>query len=450
MEQIKQNKMGVAPILPLIFKMSLPAMFSMLIQSLYNVVDSIFVAQIGEKALTAVTLAFPLQLMIVAVGVGTAIGLNSLISRRLGEKRQEDANLTATHGVYLGLISGIVFAFIGLFGVNAFLAYFSKDPYIMKNGASYLHIALFCSFAVFLQMNFEKILQATGNMIYPMIIQLIGAITNIVLDPIMIFGLFGFPKMGVTGAALATVTGQIFAMLFSLYVVFTKEHEVHINTKKYRWTLAIVKEIYTVGLPSIIMQSIASFLITVLNSILIVFSDSAVSVLGVYFRLQSFIFMPVFGLMQGIMPILGYNFGAKNKERMLATLRYGMIIAVSIMAVGTLLFWVAPQTLLGMFNASEEMLTIGIPALRIISVSFVFAAIGIVLSSFFQAMGIGKYSLYISFLRQLVVVLPLAYIFSKLFTVREVWMAFPIAEIIAFCMSILLFKRVYEVRIKIL
>ncbi|NVP24249.1 MATE family efflux transporter [Treponema phagedenis] len=448
MEQVKENKMGIAPVLPLIVKMSLLAMFSMLIQSLYNVVDSIFVARYNSKALTAVSLAFPIQIFVLALSVGTAIGLNSLISRRLGEKRQEEANLAATHGVYLGLINSAIFALIGIFGVRHFIASFTDDPYISENATVYLQIVCICSFAVFLQINFEKILQATGNMIYPMLFQLTGAITNIILDPIMIFGLLGCPEMGVAGAALATVIGQFFALVFASYILWKKDHEVHISMKKYKWSFAVAKEIYTVGFPAIIMQSIASLLITMLNGILIALSEAAVAVLGVYFKLQSFVYMPVFGLMQGIMPIFGYNFGAKKRQRMMTTLRYGLIIAVIITAIGMLLFWVMPQQLLSMFSATEEMLKIGVPALRIISLSFMLAAIGITLSSLFQAIGIGRYSLYISIMRQLVIILPLAYIFSKLFSIDVVWAAFPIAELAAAFMSIVMFKKVYNKMIR--
>lgn len=450
MAQIKENKMGVAPMLPLIFSMSLPAMFSMLIQSLYNVVDSIFVSKLSEKSLTSITLAFPIQILIISIAVGTAIGLNSYISRKLGEHNQEDANRAATHGIYLAIISSIVFIFIGLFAVKPFVSTFTSDSEIFYQAVSYLQIITICSVFVFLQINFEKTLQGTGNMLYPMLFQLSGAITNIILDPILIFGLFGAPRLGVTGAAIATVIGQAFAFLFSFYIIYTKEHDVHINIKKYSFNWNTVKEIYIVGFPSMMMQSIAAILIGGLNAILISFSSAAVSILGIYFRLQSFVFMPVFGLTQGLMPIMGYNYGARNKERMLNALKYGIYIALIIMTIGMIIFLMIPQILLSFFHASDEMLSIGIPALRTISISFPIAAIGILLSSFFQALGIGKYSLYVSFMRQLLIILPLAYILSKISTLNAVWSAFWIAELVATLNSIFLFKKLYENRIKYL
>lgn len=445
-----ENKMGYAPILPLIFKMSLPAMFSMLIQSLYNVVDSVFVSQLGEKALTAVTLAFPIQMLMIAVGVGTGIGLNSLISRRLGEKRLEEANKAATHALYLGALNFTFFAMIGLFLVKPFIGTFTTDEYISLNAGNYLQIVTIFSLGIFFQINLEKTLQATGNMIYPMLFQLTGAVTNIILDPIMIFGLFGFPAMGVKGAAVATVTGQTIALCFSSYIVFMKKHEVHISPSSYPFDKQTAKQIYTVGFPAIIMQSIVALLITGLNSILITFSEAAVSIMGVYFRLQSFVFMPVFGLTQGLMPILGYNYGAKNRERLLHALKYGLLIALGIMLTGTFLFFLFPHRLLNLFHASDEMIRIGIPALRIISLHFVLAGIDIILSALFQAVGIGKYSLYISVMRQMVVILPLAYVFSKWFTLNYVWFSFPIAEFISFLLSLYFFKKIYDSKIKYL
>lgn len=452
MQNVKgaENKMGVAPILPLIFKMSLPAMFSMLIQSLYNIVDSIFVSQLGEKALTSVTLAFPIQMLMIAVGVGTGIGLNSLISRRLGEKRFEDANKAATHALYLGTLNFVLFAIIGLVFVKPFIGAFTTDEFISRHAADYLQIVTVCSLGIFFQINLEKTLQATGNMIYPMLFQLTGALTNIILDPIMIFGLFGFPAMGVKGAAIATVTGQTVALFFSSYIVFAKKHEVHISPNTYRFDKQTAKQIYIVGLPAIVMQSIVALLITGLNSILITFSEAAVSIMGVYFRLQSFVFMPVFGLTQGLMPILGYNYGAKNKDRLLHTLKYGILISLGIMLTGTFVFFFFPHILLSLFHASEEMIRIGIPALRIISLHFILAGIDIILSALFQAVGIGKYSLYISVMRQMVVILPLAYLFSKFFTLNHVWFSFPIAELISFLLSLYFFKRIYDSRIRYL
>lgn len=447
MESVQENKMGSMPVLKLIFSMSIPAMFSMLIQSLYNVVDSIFVAQIGEEALTAVSLAFPVQMLLIAVGVGTGVGINSLVSRRLGEKRQEEANHAATHGILLAVASWALFALFGIFFTELFFHHFTENPTVSQMGIIYTKIVTICSFGVFIEVNIEKTLQGTGNMIYPMIFQLIGAVTNIILDPIMIFGLLGFPAMGVAGAALATVLGQIFAMLFSIYIAFAKSHQVHISLKNFKLRMRTIKDIYSVGFPAIIMQAIGSVLIVGLNKILIGFSEAAVAVLGVYYKLQSFIFMPVFGLTQGVMPIMGYNYGAKNKKRLMQTLKYGCMIAACIMLLGTVLFLLFPKELLMMFNASPAMLEAGIPALRIICTCFVPAAFGILFSTLFQAVGMGGKSLLISVLRQLVVILPCAYLFSRI-GLNYTWLAFPTAEIVSFLASLLIFALLYHKHLK--
>lgn len=440
----KENKMGSAPMLKLILSMALPAMFSMLVQSLYNIVDSIFVAQLGQKAFTAVTLAFPMQMMIVSVGVGTAVGINSLVSRRLGEGKVDQASSAATHGVFLAIITGIVFALAGIFLTKPFISAFTNDPEVIKMGCQYLYIVMILSFGVFLQINIEKTLQATGNMIYPMLFQLSGAITNIILDPILIFGLFGFPKLGIAGAAIATVIGQMVAMVFSMIIVHTKSHDVHIKLKGFKFHGETVKDIYAVGVPAIIMQSLGSVMTTAINGILTGFSASAVNVFGAYFKLQSFVFMPVFGLTQGIMPIMGFNYGARNRKRLVDTLKYGIIIAVIIMVLGTILFLAIPEKLLLIFNADAEMLRIGTIALRLISLCFIPAAIGIVTSTMFQAIGIGTKSLLISILRQMVILLPIAFIMSKI-SIDFVWLAFPIAEysalVIAMVLLVLVFKK---------
>ena len=449
MGEIRENKMGSAPMLKLILSMSLPAMFSMLVQSLYNIVDSAFVAQLGEEALTAVSLAFPIQMLIVSIGVGTGIGINSLVSRRLGEKKQEEANSAATHGIVLGLFSSIIVAILGILFTRRFFEGFTENKAIIDMGYSYIIVITTMSFGSFIQINVEKTLQATGNMIYPMIFQLTGAITNIILDPIMIFGLFGFPKLGISGAAIATVIGQIVAMLLSLYVVFKKSHAVHITFKGFRLNLKTIKNIYAVGFPSMVMQSIGSVLIVCLNSILIAFSDAAVSVLGIYYKLQSFVFMPVFGLTQGIMPILGYNYGAKNKHRLISALKIGSVIAVIIMFLGTILFMSIPDKLLMIFNATSDMQEIGVKALRTISLCFVPAALGIVFSTLFQAVGHGHKSLFISALRQLVVILPVAYVLSKV-GLNYIWYSFPIAEVFALIVSITIFTFLYKNTIKTL
>lgn len=438
-----QNKMGTVPVGKLLISMSLPAMFSMLIQALYNVVDSIYVAQIGENALTAVSLAFPIQNFLIAVSVGTCIGLNSLISRRLGERRDREASLAATHGVLIALAEWLCFCIFGLFFCRIFFESFTNDPIVVQMGIDYTSIVTIFSFGCFVEITLEKTLQATGNMVYPMLFQLTGAISNIILDPIFIFGWFGLPAMGVKGAAIATVAGQILSMFFAIYIIIKKEHAVQVHFKGFRFSGQIVRDIFAVGFPSIIMQSIGSVMIMVLNNILIVFSQAAVAVLGVYFKLQSFVFMPVFGLGHGAMPIMGYNFGARNKKRLTHTLKLSLMISLGIMLVGLLLFQFGAKYLLLLFNASDEMMQIGISALRIISLCFPAAALGIAFSNFFQAIGEGKNSLLISVLRQLVILLPCAWLISKFGTLNQVWLAFPIAEIFSLIVSILLLRLTY-------
>ncbi|HIS68282.1 MAG TPA: MATE family efflux transporter [Candidatus Gallacutalibacter stercoravium] len=449
MENVQSNKMGTAPMFRLIISMSLPAMFSMLVQALYNVVDSYFVAQISEDALTAVSLVFPIQTLLIAVAAGTGIGINSLVSRRLGEQRQEAADSAASHGVVLALVSWVLFVLVGLFVTEPFFMLFTSDAGIAGMGADYMRIVCIASFGVFVEINLEKTLQATGNMIYPMVFQLVGAITNMILDPAFIFGFWFIPAMGVAGAAIATVIGQIFSMLVAIYVIAKKDHDVHISLRGFRVNWTTVKDIYAVGFPSIIMQSIGSVLVMGLNGILVTFSSTAVAVLGVYYKLQSFVFMPVFGLTHGVMPIMGYNFGARNKQRLLSALKIGCVVALVIMAFGTVLFWCAPDWLLSIFNASADMLSIGIPALRIISLCFIPAALGILFSTIFQAVGKGMYSLVISILRQLVVILPVAYFLAKL-GLGYVWYAFPIAELVSFIASLVLYYVLYQKQIRTL
>ncbi len=446
--QTHENKMGHAPVLKLIVSMSLPAMFSMMVQALYNIVDSYFVSQVSENALTAVSLAFPIQMLMISVAIGTSIGINSFISRKLGEKRQDLADSAASHGVLLGVASWLLFALIGLFGSRLFFQSFTDIKEIVEMGTYYIGICCVASFGVFIEVNLEKILQATGNMIYPMMFQLVGAITNMILDPIFIFGWLGLPAMGVVGAAVATVIGQIVAMIFAVCIIKFKDHAVAIRFKGFKLDWGIVKSIYAVGFPSIIMQSIGSVMNIAMNAILISFTETAVAVFGIYFKLQSFIFMPVFGLTHGVMPIMGYNFGARNKERLISALKIGSAIALVIMLVGTVVFWTVPDLLLSIFNASKNMLEIGIPALRLISICFVPAALGIMFSTLFQAVGKGVYSLIISVLRQLVVLVPAAFLLAQTMQVQNVWFAFPIAETFSLLASFFLFARLYRKTIR--
>lgn len=447
MEQRAENKMGVMPVGRLLVSMSLPIMLSMLIQALYNVVDSIFVAQVSEKALTAVSLAFPVQNLLIAVAIGTSVGVNSLLSRRLGEKRYDAANKAAANGLILALISWAVFAILGITCSRVFFRMFTTDPELVNMGTSYTRICLVFSLGIFIDVTCERIMQATGDTVRPMIVQMSGAITNIILDPIFIFGLLGLPAMGVTGAAIATVIGQFVSM--TLAVIFVRKNkEVKVKLRACRLDKQTVKDIYAVGVPAIIMQSIGTVMTVGLNKILIAFSTTATAVFGVYFKLQSFIFMPIFGLNSGMIPILGYNYGARKPERMVKTLKVGMAISVSIMAIGTLIFQFFPETLLKMFNASDEMLTIGTVALPIISLCFISAGISIVLGATFQATGDGYLSMITSITRQIVFILPSAWVLGKIVGLHGVWYSFVIAEVISLIMTIFFFRWEYNKKVK--
>ena len=423
MEKAKQteNKMGIMPVPKLLITMSLPMVISMLVQALYNVVDSVFVAQINEAALTAVSLAFPVQNLMIAISAGTGVGINALLSRNLGERRFEEANAVARNGIFLGMLSYIIMALIGLFGSHLFFTIQTDDPQIIRYGTQYMLIITVASVGIFMQITFERLMQSTGKTIYNMITQGTGAVINIVLDPILIFGLFGLPRMEVAGAALATIIGQLVAVCMSLYFNCKKNTELNLNMKGFRPNKTIIANIYKVGVPSIIMQSIGSVMVFGMNKILMIFSSTATAVFGVYFKLQSFIFMPVFGLNNGMIPIVAYNYGAKDKKRIMKTIDLSVIIAVGIMIIGLAIFQLFPAQLLRLFDASEHMLEIGVPALRIISLSFIFAGYCIIVGSVFQALGNGVYSLIVSVARQLFVILPVAYVFAELFGLHMVW-----------------------------
>lgn len=445
-----ENKMGVMPVNRLLFSMSLPMILSMLVQALYNIVDSIFVAQIGETALAAVSLAFPVQNLIIAVSVGTGVGVNALLSRSLGEKNQETANLAAVNGIFVFFLSYLLFAVFGFFFARMYFTVQTSNPEIIEQGTIYLSVCSIFSFGIFLEIALERIMQSTGRTIYNMITQGLGAIINIILDPILIFGLFGFPRMGILGAAVATVIGQIIAMLLLLYFNIRKNSDVNLNMRRFRPDTAIIAEIYRVGLPSIIMQSISSVMTFGVNKILLLFSETAVSVFGIYFKLQSFIFMPVFGLNNAMVPIVAYNYGAARKDRIMKTIRSSVTAAVAIMLAGLAIFQIFPEQLLYLFDASEHMMGIGVPALRIISLSFLFAGYCIVIASVFQALGNGVYSLITSAARQLVCILPAAWLFASVFGLHAVWYAFPLAEIISVVLTTILFRRIYQKKIQLL
>lgn len=446
----KENKMGTQPIPKLLITMSLPMMLSMLTLALYNIVDSIFVAQISQNALTGVSLSFPFQMLIVGIGVGTGVGTNSLIARKLGEKQNEYANRAGANGMFLAVVSSLVLSVVFLLLSRTLMSLFSDDSDIIEQATIYLRICGGLCMASVVATVCEKILQATGNMLHPMLIQLAGAITNIVFDPIFIFGYFGVKPMGIAGAAYATVLGQVVSMLIGIYFLFfyKKNDILHIRFRRFKPDSKIIFGIYEVGIASILMQSVMSFTTLVLNSILISFSSIAVNVLGVYFKVQSFIFMPVFGLTSGALPILAYNYGAKNKYRFIKTLKTTLFYAFAIMMLGFIFMQAFPTQLLGLFNADEEMLQIGIKAFRTISFSFPLAAITIVFITTFNSIGRGVFSLIITLMRQVVVILPVAYFFSKLFGLSYIWLAYPIAEAVGFTTASVFMLISYKTYVK--
>lgn len=446
--QPEQNKMGTMPINPLLISMSLPMIISMLVQAMYNIVDSVFVARLGEEALAAVSIAFPLQNLMIAVSSGTCVGVNALLSRSLGEKNHKNAQEAAINGIFLAIIGAIVFALFGIFGSRFYFTSQTDDALIIEYGVQYLQVCTIFSFGIFLEIVFERIIQSTGRTIYNMFSQGVGAITNIILDPIMIFGMCGCPALGIRGAALATVLGQIFAMLLSMFFNIKYNTDVSISMKGFRPNKNIIKQIYDVGLPSIIMQSITSITTYGMNQILMGFSATAVTVYGVYFKLQSFIFMPVFGLNNGMVPIIAYNYGARNRKRIMDTAKSSIMIAVGIMLFGLFIFQTFTPQLLLLFDASEHMLEIGVPALRMISLSFLFAGYCIIVGSIFQALGNGVYSLIVSIARQLICILPIAYFLAKIGGIHMLWYAFPISEIMSLVLSTILFIRIYQKKIK--
>ena len=448
MEQPKENKMGTMPVNKLLVTMSLPMVISMIVQALYNIVDSIFVSRLSEDALTAVSMAFPMQNLMISVAVGTGVGINAMLSRALGEKKFEAANKTAENGIFIEVLGYVLFLLIGIFVTKPFFLAQAGAGDIANMGIEYTRICLLMSFGIFMQIGFERILQSTGRTIFTMITQSTGAIINSILDPILIFGLFGMPKMGVAGAAIATVTGQICAAILAITFNLTKNPDVHISFKGFKPQIIFVKNILSVGIPSIIMSSVGSAMTFGMNKILITFSSTAVAVFGVYFKLNSFVFMPVFGLNNGMVPIVSYNYGAQNKKRLTKTIKLAIMYAVCIMFIGIMLFQFIPDVLLRLFDASDHMLEIGIPALRVISLSFAFAGICIVISSSLQALGHGFLSMMISITRQLIILLPSAYILAKFGGIHAVWWSFNIAEIASLTLSLLFFKHMYNKIIK--
>ena len=441
MDTANENKMGIMPVGKLLITMSLPMMISMVVQALYNIVDSVFVSRVSEDALTAVSMAFPLQALCIALGAGMGVGVNALLSKSLGAKDNDMVNKSALNGLFMTFVSYLVLLVIGIFAVKPFYMIQTDSADIIQYGTDYLSVICCFSFGMFFQFTFERLLQSTGRTFQTMIAQTVGAVTNIILDPIFIFGYFGVPAFGVKGAAIATVIGQIIAAVLALIMNIKVNTDIDFSLKGFKPDIKIIGMIYKVGLPSIIMQSIGSVMVFCLNKILIVFSSTAVAVFGVYFKLQSFVFMPVFGLNNGLIPIMAYNYGAKKKDRMIKTIKCGLLIAFSIMSVGMVVFELFPDAILALFEASENMLAMGKVALRTIAIHFPIAAICIVLGSAFQALGNAVYSMFVSIARQLVVLIPVAYALSKLGNVNYVWWCFPIAEIMSLTITVIFFIK---------
>ena len=445
---IKENKMGVMPIKKLLINMSLPVMISMLVEALYNVVDSIFVAQISENALTAVSLAFPIQNLMIAIAVGTGVGINAFLSKALGEKNFKRVNNVANNGVLLGFFGYILFLIFGIFFSKLYYTSQIDDAQIVEYGVPYLSIVCIGAFGVFTQIIFERLLQSTGKTFYTMIAQGTGAVINIILDPILIFGYLGMPKMGTMGAAVATVISQIAAAILVVIFHFKINKEVSLGIKGFSPNLGVIRDIYSVGIPSIAMMAVISVVTYGMNNILSKFSFTAIAVFGVYFRLQSFVFMPVFGLNNGMVPIIAFNYGAKDKGRLAEAIKLSIVYASFIMIFGLVLIQILPQGILALFNASEDMLKMGVPALRIISLSYIFAGISVVASAIFQAFGNALLSLIIAVSRQLVVLLPAAYGLSLFGDVNLIWWSFPIAEIVSLVLSVVFLKYIYDKKIE--
>ncbi len=442
-KQERSQMLGTMPMNRLVPKIAVPIMISMLVQALYNIVDSIFVARYDPNALTAVSLVYPIQMLMIALATGLGTGINSLISRKLGEKRPKEALQAARNGIFLELSGSALFVVIGLFLSEVFMGMFTPDPVLRALGTTYLSIVCTASFGLFVSITFERMMQATGNTMLSMITQLVGAVTNIILDPILIFGLCGLPRMGIAGAAWATVIGQVLGMFLGFVLNQRKNPELRLTLQGFRIDGRIIRDILAVGLPSSVMASIGSVLNVLMNLILIAYGNAAVSVLGVYFKLQSFVFMPVFGLSNGLVPIVGYNFGARLIRRVYGAMKVALIYAMTIMAVGTAAFMLIPETLMGLFESegASELTEIGVIALRTISINFILAAIGITLSTVFQAVGRGSYSLIMSLCRQLIVLLPAAWLLSKLGGLNAIWWSFPIAEAVSLIICLLLFRK---------
>lgn len=446
--EVGENKMGTMPMFPLIINMSLPMMLSMLVQSLYNVVDSVFVARLGEEALTAVSLAFPVQSLMLAFAISSAVGVNALLSTRLGEKKADEVSAAAMNGLFIAVCLTVLFILLGVFFVHPYFATQTKDAVILKYGTDYLDVILLGGFGCFGVVMLERLLQSTGKTFYSMIAQISGAVTNIILDPIMIFGLFGFPRMETAGAALATIIGQFVGIVVSACFNLRKNREIHFTLHRFKPSLRVIAQVYRVGLPTLLLNALMPVTTYLMNRILGAFSMTAVAVYGVYFKLNSFVFMPVFGLNNGLVPIIAYNYGARRRGRVISAIKIGVAISIVVMAAGTALFEVFPAWLLSLFAATPNMLSIGVSAMRTIALSFVLAAVGITFDSAFQALNAAMYAAIHAILRQIVVLLPSAYLLSRLGDVNKVWYAFIIAEVVSFACACAFMRRANRRRIQ--
>ena len=445
----KQNKMAYMPEGKLLFGMGAPLAISMMVQAFYNIVDSVFVSYLGENALTAITLSYPIFMLMISVAVGTGVGMNALISRKLGAKQHADAEKAASNGFFIMLLSSIFFVLFGIFGTRPFFQAYTTNPEIVEYGVEYLSIIMIFSVGLFMQIYCERILQSQGMNLQAMLVQIIGAVFNIIFDPILIFGLLGFPKLGMAGAAIATVGGQILAMACSFIILAGKRNEVRLRFKGFRPDFPVIRDIYSVGLPSIVLQAIGTVMTLVMNGILIAFTETAVAVFGVFFRVQSIALMPLFGMTNAGMSILAFNFGAQNKKRFIRTWKLMLIAGIIMMTIMTAVFILLPDQILGLFNATPEMLRIGRAAMTIIPLGLVLANVSICCSVMFQAVGMGTYSMYLSLARQLVVLVPAAWLLAKIFhEVTAVWWAFPIAEVVTIIIALVMFKHLYDLRVR--
>ncbi|OCL26653.1 MATE family efflux transporter [Orenia metallireducens] len=440
MEENKSDRLGTEPIVPLLLKLSIPSILGMAIQALYNVVDSIYIGRVSTEALSALSLAFPIQMVLIAIAVGTGVGTSSLISRLLGEKKEHRANNVAEHVIFVTIVYGIIAALVGFFFTKEIFTIFTQDPILLELGVEYTKIIFIGSLAMFFPMIANNILRGEGNTIMPMVTLLIGAILNIILDPFFIFGIGIFPELGVAGAAYATVISRIISGLFILFILFSDKNQIKLKLEEFQFDLSIIKGIYQVGFPAMIMQLLASVMIAGVNMIVGGYNLTAIAVMGVYFRLQSFVFMPVFGLNQGFMPIVGYNYGHNNPQRMKKTIKYSILIAFSFTTAGLIVFQLFPKELLLLFNKDQELLSIGEVALRRISLAFPIIGPAIIGSTTFQAIGKGFPSLLLSFLRQMILLLPIMYILGELFGLDALWFSFPISELIATILMIFWLK----------